>query len=121
MTHQMRLDNDADNNASSNGNVYVLTGDKCLHIEYSADYDEHGERNEYWGGHLAYEGNSWIEVNSVSDLNIVEIFDAETDDDLPLDSYTMTADDKLQIIEVIKDFIEGNIEARQPSNSYYAA
>lgn len=120
MAQLIRLDNDADNNASSKGNVYVIADDKCLHIEYSADYDEHGERNEYWGGHLAVQGDSWIEVNSVTDLNIVEIFDVETDDDLALDSYTMIDSDKLQIIEIITDFIEGNIEASQPANSYYA-
>ena len=121
MTDSIRLVNDADNEASSKGNVYVIADDKCLHIKYSADYDECGERNEYWGGHLAVQGSSWIEVNSVTDLNIVEIFDVETGDDLPLDSYTMTADDRLLIVEVIKDFIEGNIEARQPANSYYYA
>ena len=120
MTHKFRLDNDADNSASSNGNVYILTGDKCLHIEYSADYDECGERNEYWGGHLAANGSSWIEVNSVTDLQVVEVLDLDGYEDESL-SYTMTADDKLQIIEVIKDFIEGNIEASQPANIYYAA
>ena len=122
MAQIIRLDNDADNEASSkNGHAYILIGDKSIHFTYDAHYDECGERNEYWGGHLAYEGDSWIEVNSVTNLSIVEIFDIETDNDLPLDSYTMTADDKLQIIEVIKDFIEGNIEARKPANSYYAA
>ena len=121
MTQQIRLDNDADNSASRRGNVYVIADDKCLHIKYSADYDEHGERGEYWGGVLAVSGSSWIEVNSVTDLNIVEIFDVETDDDLALDSYTLTDSDKLQIIEIITDFIEGNIEARQPANSYYFA
>ena len=120
MTQKIRLDNDADNSASRKGNVYVIADDKCLHVRYSADYSEHGERNEYWGGHLAVQGNSWIEVNSVTDLNIVEIFDSN-DNDLPLDSYTMTDSDKLQIIEIIKDFIEGNIEASQPANSYYFA
>ena len=120
MTDLIRLDNDADNEASRKGNVYVIADDKCLHIKYSADYSECGERGEYWGGHLAVEGDSWIEVDSVTDLKIVEIFDSN-DNDLPLDSYTMTADDRLLIVEVIKDFIEGNIEARQPANSYYYA
>ena len=122
MAQMIRLDNDADNEASSkNGHAYILIGDKCAHFTYDADYNECGERNEYWGGVLAVSGSSWIEVNSVTNLSIVEIFDIETDNDLPLDSYTMTADDKLQIIEIIKDFIEGNIEASQPANNYYAA
>lgn len=122
MTQNIRLDNDADSEASSkNGHAYILIDDKCVHFTYDADYDECGERNEYWGGQLAYEGSSWIEVNSVTNLSIVEIFDIETDDLLPLDSYTITADDTLQIIKIIKDFIEGKIEARQPGNSYYAA
>lgn len=121
MAQMIRLDNDADNEASSkNGHAYILIGDKQVHFTYDADYDECGERNEYWGGVLAVAGSSWIEVNSVTNLNIVEIGHAE-DNDLPLDSYTMTADDKLQIIEVIKDYLEGNIEAPQPANSYYAA
>lgn len=121
MAQIIRLDNDADNEASSrNGHAYILIGDKQVHLTYDADYDECGERNEYWGGSLAVEGSSWIEVNSVTNLNIVEIFDDE-DNELPLDSYVMNADDKLQITEVIKDFIEGNIEASQPANSYYAA
>lgn len=121
MAQIIRLDNDADNEASSkNGHAYILIGDKQVHFTYDADYDECGERNEYWGGSLAVEGSSWIEVNSVTNLNIVEILDSD-DNDLPLDSYTMTADDKLQIIEVIKDYLEGNIEASQPANSYYAA
>ena len=121
MTQKIRLDNDADNSASRKGNVYVIADDKCLHIKYSADYSECGERGEYWGGVLAVSGSSWIEVDSVTDLNIVEIFDVETDDDLALDSYTMTDSDKLQIIEIITGFIEGNIEASQPANSYYYA
>lgn len=122
MAQIIRLDNDADNEASSkNGHAYIIIDSKCVHFKYNADYSEQGERNEYWGGQLAYEGDSWIEVNSVTNLSVVEIFDIETDDLLPLDSYAMTADDKLKIIEVIKDFIEGNIEARQPANSYYAA
>lgn len=121
MTQNIRLDNDADNEASSrNGHAYVLIDDKQVHFTYDADYDEHGERNEYWGGQLAYEGSSWIEVNSVTNLNIVEILDSD-DNELPIDSYVMNADDKLQIIEVIKDFIEGNIEASEPANSYYYA
>lgn len=122
MAQIIRLDNDADNEASSkNGHAYILITDKCVHFTYDADYNECGERNEYWGGQLAYEGSSWIEVNSVTNLSTVEIFDIETDDLLPLDSYTITADDTLQIIKIIKDFIEGKIEARQPANSYYAA
>ena len=122
MAQIIRLDNDADNEASSkNGHAYILVDDKCVHFTYDADYDECGERNEYWGGVLAVSGSSWIEVNSVTNLSIVEIFDIETDDLLPLHSYTITADDTLQIIKIIKDFIEGNIEARQPGNSYYAA
>lgn len=122
MAQIIRLDNDADNEASSkNGRAYIIADDKIVHFTYDADYDECGERNEYWGGQLAYEGSSWIEVNSVTNLSIAEIFDIETDDLLSLDSYTMTADDKLRIIEAIKDFIEGNIEAHQPANSYYAA
>lgn len=122
MAQIIRLDNDADNEASSkNGHAYIIIDCMCVHFTYDADYNECGERNEYWGGQLAYEGSSWIEVNSVTNLSIVEIFDIETDDLLPLDSYTITADDTLQIINIIKDFIEGNIEARQPANSYYAA
>lgn len=121
MAQNIRLDNDADNEASSkNGHAYVLIGGKQVHFTYDADYDERGERNEYWGGVLAVSGSSWIEVNSVTNLNIVEILDSD-DNELPIDSYVMTADDKLQIIEAIKDFIEGNIEASQPANSYYAA
>ncbi len=121
MAQIIRLDNDADNEASSkNGHAYILIGDKQVHFTYDADYDECGERNEYWGGQLAVEGSSWIEVSSVANLNIVEILDSD-DNELPLDSYTMTSDDKLRIIEVIKDFIEGNIEASQPANSYYYA
>lgn len=122
MAQIIRLDNDADNEASSkNGHAYIIIDDKCVHFKYDSDYSEHGERNEYWGGHLAVEGDSWIEVDSVTNLSIVEIFDIETDDLLSLDSYAMIADDKLRIIEVIKNFIEGNIEAPQPANSYYAA
>lgn len=122
MAQIIRLDNDADNEASSkNGHAYIIIDCMCVHFKYDSDYRECGERNEYWGGQLAYEGSSWIEVNSVTNLSIVEIFDIETDDLLPLDSYVMIADDKLKIIEIIKDFIEGNIEARQPANSYYAA
>lgn len=122
MAQIIRLDNDADNEASSkNGHAYIIIDCICVHFKYDSDYRECGERNEYWGGHLAVEGDSWIEVNSVTNLSIVEIFDIETDDLLSLDSYVMTADDKLRIIEAIKDFIEGNIEARQPANSYYAA
>ena len=75
----------------------------------------------WWrGGVLAVSGSSWIEVNSVTNLNIIEILDSD-ENELPLDSYVMTADDRLLIIEVIKDFIEGNIEASQPANSYYNA
>ncbi|AAZ18837.1 hypothetical protein Psyc_0984 [Psychrobacter arcticus 273-4] len=122
MAQIIRLDNDADNEASSkNGHAYIIIDDKCVHCKYDSDYRECGERNEYWGGHLAVEGDSWIEVDSVTNLSIVEILDIETDDLLPLGSYVMTADDTLQIIEIIKDFIEGNIEASQPANSYYAA
>ena len=121
MTDIIRLDNDADNEASSkNGHAYILIGGKQVHFTYDADYDECGERNEYWGGVLAVSGSSWIEVSSVTNLNIVEILDSD-ENELPLDSYTMTADDRLLIIEVIKDFIEGNIEASQPANSYYYA
>ena len=121
MAQIIRLDNDADNEASSkNGHAYILIGGKQVHFTYDADYDECGERNEYWGGQLAVSGSSWIEVSSVTNLNIVEILDSD-ENELPLDSYTMTADDRLLIIEIIKDFIEGNIEASQPANSYYAA
>ena len=121
MAQIIRLDNDADNEASSkNGHAYILINDKCIHFTYDADYDECGERNEYWGGILAVSGSSWIEVNSVTNLNVVEIFDAE-DNELPLDSYVMTDEDKIKVIEIIKDFIEGNIETHQPANSYYYA
>ena len=120
MTDSIRLVNDADNEASSKGNVYVIADDKCLHIKYSADYDECGERNEYWGGHLAVQGDSWIEVNSVTDIELIEVLDLDgyANDSL---SYTMTDSDKLKIIEIIKDFIEGNIEASPPASSYYYA
>ena len=120
MTQQIRLDNDADNSASRKGNVYVIADDKCLHIKYSADYTECGERGEYWGGHLAVQGDSWIEVNSVTDIELIEVLDLDGYEDDSL-SYTMSDSDKLQIIEIIKDFIEGNIEASQPANSYYFA
>ena len=121
MTDIIRLDNDADNEASSkNGHAYILIGDKQVHFTYDADYDECGERNEYWGGVLAVSGSSWIEVNSVTDLKIVEVLDLDGYEDDSL-SYTMSDSDKLQIIEIIKDFIEGNIEASQPANSYYFA
>ena len=118
MTQKIRLDNDADNEASRKGNVYVIADDKCLHIKYSADYSEHGERNEYWGGVLAVQGDSWIEVNSVTDIELIEVLDLDGYEDDSL-SYTMTDSDRLLIVEVIKDFVEGNIEARQPANSYY--
>ncbi len=50
MAQIIRLDNDADNEASSkNGHAYILIGDKQVHFTYDADYDECGERNEYWG------------------------------------------------------------------------
>ena len=116
---RIQLDNDADNSASRK-NIYVIADDKCLHIKYSADYDECGERNEYWGGVLAVQGDSWIDVNSVTDIELIEVLDSDGYEDDSL-SYTMTADDRLLIAEVIKNFIEGNIEASQPANSYYFA
>lgn len=121
MAQMIRLDNDADNEASSrNGHAYILIGGKQVHFTYDADYSEHGERNEYWGGQLAVEGSSWIEVNSVTNLRVIEVFDLDGWD-LPFDSYELTDDDKPRVIKVIKDFIEGNVEASQPANSYYAA
>lgn len=119
MAH-IQLDNQADNNVSSKGNAYININDLCVNITYSADYSEQGERGEYWGGDLAVEGSVWIEVDSITGLQVTEIFDIETDDDLPLDSYTMTADDEIKIKQIIEDMICGIETETTPAYDYYA-
>ena len=118
MTH-VTIDTQADSDDSF---IYVIKDGIGMEVEFDADYHEDGERGECWGGHLAVEGDSWIEVDDVRNLQITRVYDPETDDDFAIDSTVISDTDKVQIIELIKAVICDYIEPKhKPTYDRYAA
>lgn len=116
---QITLDPQADSDDSF---IYVIKDGIGLEIKFDADYHEDGERGECWGGHVAIEGDSWIEVDDVRNLQITRVYDPETDDDFAIDSTVISDTDKVQIIELIKAVICDYIEPKhKPAYDHYAA
>ncbi|MGP5535045.1 hypothetical protein ACTXMF_10710 [Psychrobacter celer] len=118
MTH-ITIDTQAD---SDDGCIYVIKDGIGMEVKFDADYHEDGERGEYWGGHLAVEGDSWVEIDSVSNLQITRVYDPETDDDFALGSVSINDADKVQIIKIIEGVICDYIEPQhKPAYDHYAA
>lgn len=101
MAH-ITIDTQAD---SDDSYIYVIKDGIGLEISFDCEWEERGERGEIWGGHVAIEGDSWIEVDSVSNLQITRVYDPETDDDLTLGSAVISEADKPAIIELIKEVV----------------
>ncbi|MGP4715310.1 hypothetical protein ACTXGL_01545 [Psychrobacter sp. T6-6] len=114
---QITLDPQAD---SDDDYVYVIKDNIGMEIKFDADYHEDGERGECWNGQVMVDGDSWIEVDEVRNLQITRVYDPETDDDLALDSTVINDADKAQIIEIIKGVICGYIEPQhKPAYDHY--
>ena len=101
MAH-ITIDRQAD---SDDDYIYVIKDGIGLEIKFDCEWHEEGERGEIWGGHVAIDGDSWIEVDSVSNLKVTRVYDPETDDDLALDSTEITEADKPIIIELITEVV----------------
>ncbi len=118
MAH-ITIDTQADSDDSF---IYVIKDGIGLEISFDCEWSENGERGEIWGGHVAIEGDSWIEVDSVSKLQITRVYDPETDDDLALDSTEITEADKPVIIELITEVVCEYIQPQhKPAYDHYAA
>lgn len=118
MTH-VTIDTQADSDDSF---IYVIKDGIGMEVKFDADYHEDGERGEYWGGHLAVEGDSWIEVDDVRNLQITRVYDPETDDDLALGSAVITEADKPAIIELITEVVCEYIKpTKKPAYDRYFA
>ena len=116
MTH-ITIDTQADSDDSF---IYVIKDGIGLEISFDCEWHEEGERGEIWGGHVAIEGDSWIEVDSVSNLKVTRVYDPETDDDLALDSTEITEADKPRIIELITEVVCEYIQPQhKPAYDYY--
>ena len=118
MAH-ITIDTQAD---SDDDFIYVIKDGIGLEISFDCEWSENGERGEIWGGHVAIEGDSWIEVDSVSNLKVTLAYDPETDDDLALDSVVITEADKPVIIELITEVVCEYIQPQhKPAYDHYAA
>ena len=101
MTH-ITIDTQADSDDSF---IYVIKDGIGLEISFDCEWHEDGTRGECWNGLVMVDGKSWIEVDSVSNLQITRAYDPETDDDLALGSAVITEADKPIIIELIKKVV----------------
>lgn len=110
MSNKIKIDTDGDNDypVANQPRLVYFTINKALTviIKYKADFEEKGERGEYWGRHLAVEANTWIEVNKVDILSVEAVYDIEGEE-LPLSSYTLAPDDEMKIQQRIEDMICG--------------
>lgn len=108
MPNKIKIDTDGDNDyavANKPRLVYFTINDALIVvIKYKADFEENGERGEYWGGHLAVEATAWIEVNKVEILNVEAVYDIEGEE-LPLSSYTLSPHDEMKMMQRIEDMI----------------
>nr|WP_313974074.1 hypothetical protein [uncultured Psychrobacter sp.] len=112
-----------DTQADSDDNyIYVIKDGIGLEISFDCEWREEGERGEIWGGHVAIEGDSWIEVDSVSNLQITRVYDPETDEDLATDSAVIGEADKPVITELIKEVVCEYIQpTKKPAYDRYFA
>lgn len=118
----MVVDQDADNTIAQNGLVYVVVDNfLVLGVTFSAEFQENGERGEVWGGCQAVEGDVWVEVEDVSDINVVEVYNEEWGDELPLECFEMTDSDAEMLKNVIINLIEGVEPTTTIANDYYFA
>ena len=110
MQNKIKIDTDGDNDypvANKPRLVYFTINEALIVvIKYKADFEENGERGEYWGGHLAVEANTWIECNKVEILDAVAVYDIEGEE-LPLSSYTLSPHDEMKMMQRIEDMICG--------------
>ena len=110
MPNKIKIDTDGDNDypvANKPRLVYFTINEALIVvIKYKADFEENGERGEYWGRHLAVEANTWIEVNKVDILGVEAVYDIEGEE-LPLSSYTLAPDDEMKMQQRIEDMICG--------------
>lgn len=110
MSNKIKIDTDGDNDypiANRPRLVYFTINEALIVvIKYKADFEENGERGEYWGGHLAVEASTWTEVNKVDILGVVAVYDIEGEE-LPLSSYTLSPHDEMKMMQRIEDMICG--------------
>lgn len=108
MPNKIKIDIDGDNGypvANKPRLVYfTINGALIVVIKYKADFEENGERGEYWGGHLAVEANTWIAVNKVDILSVEAVYDIEGEE-LSLSSYTLSPNDEMKMMQRIEDMI----------------
>ena len=123
MPHSIKLDNKADHDIYASGEqsiAYFLINDVMqVGVKFTADYSENGEPNEYWGNDLAVVGDTWIEVNDISELIITAIHDLD-DNELPLNSYAISCDDEMKMRQHIEDLVCGIETVTIPANRYYS-
>lgn len=108
MPNKIKIDTDGDNDhpVANQPRLVYFTINEALTvvIKYKADFKENGERGEYWGGHLAVEANTWIEVNKVDILSVEAVYDIGGEE-LPLSSYTLSPHDEMKMLQRIEDMI----------------
>lgn len=108
MPNKIKIDTDGDNDypiASRSRLVYFVVNEALIvAIKYKADFEENGERGEYWGRHLAVEATTWIECNKVEILGVEAVYDIEGEE-LPLSSYTLSPHDEMKMMQRIEDMI----------------
>ena len=113
------IDTQADSDDSF---IYVIKDGIGLEVRFDCEWHEEGTRGEIWGRDIAVEGDSWIEVDSVSNLKVTRVYDPETDDDLALGSAVITEEDKPVIIELTKEVVCEYIQPQhKPAYDHYAA
>lgn len=123
MPNKIKIDTDGDNDypvANKPLLVYFTINEALIVvIKYKADFEENGERGEYWGGHLAVEANTWIEVNKVDILGVETVYDIEGGE-LPLSSYTLAPNDEMNMQQRIEDMIcDIEIETKACYSHYF--
>ena len=120
-TMKIALCDQSDNDLKPEGLFHVVVDDFFLvvlkfravfHTEYNpSEYDE--------DGYTCYEGRNWVEVEEVGDLEVVALYNNEHSDELPLECYIPTEEDKGLIESIIIDEIAGAPSTVRYTENYY--
>ena len=108
MSNKIKIDTNGDNDYPVSNTpclvCFNINDEMIVVIKYKADFKENGERGEYWGGYLAVEATTWIEVDSIDVIDVVVVYDIEGEE-LPLSSYTLAPNDQMKMKQHIEDMI----------------